>query len=67
MEKKSLYLECPSCKARWTAQCPTCKRAIQGTIYVCPECSTMYCIGCAIKLSERKVPCSKCGKLLRFD
>nr|MDO8086500.1 hypothetical protein [Candidatus Sigynarchaeum springense] len=67
MEQKPRYFECPSCRARWTAQCTTCKKTIEGTIYVCPECSTMYCIACAIKHSECKEPCSKCGKTLLFD
>jgi predicted RNA-binding Zn-ribbon protein involved in translation (DUF1610 family) len=66
MEPKPLSFECPSCKAKWTMQCPSCKETIKATAYVCPECSTMYCIRCAIMLSERKKPCSKCGTRMQF-
>ncbi len=66
MEPKPHTIECPSCKARWTMQCAKCKEAIKGTAFVCHECSTIYCIRCAIMLSERKEPCSECGKQLQF-
>ncbi len=66
MEPKPLSFECPSCKAKWTMQCPKCKEPIKATTYVCPGCGTMYCIRCAIMMSERTEPCLKCGNALRF-
>jgi hypothetical protein len=56
MHSKPVFLECPTCKA-----------AIKGTAYACPECATMYCIGCAIKKSQRNEPCLTCGKPLKFE
>ncbi len=64
METKSPHIECPSCKAKWDAQCTYCKVPLKAAFYVCPECATLYCLRCAIAKSELKEPCPKCGKPL---
>jgi len=55
MQSKPVFLECPTCKA-----------AIKGAAFACPECAAMYCIRCAIMKSERNEPCIKCNKHLQF-
>jgi predicted RNA-binding Zn-ribbon protein involved in translation (DUF1610 family) len=45
--------------------CIVCNVVLKGTSFICPTCSTKYCIRCAKTLSGRKEHCWTCRKPLK--